>query len=228
MKPGFQYPFAFSFRQQATFSTYVASQNNALVHAYLQSFAQATDRYCLIWGASCTGKTHLLQALCQQAPQAVYLPLKELAPYGPGLLTGLEPCPLLVLDDVEQILGNREWEEQLFRLFNALAQRNGQLCISSGLALNQIGFVLADLQSRLQLAVGFELSQPDDPSRAEILQLLAGQRGIELKADVADYLLLRSRRDMAAMCAILAKLDQLSLAELRKVTIPFIKDTLGW
>jgi len=228
MKPGFQYPFAFSFRQEADFATFLPGNRNALVHDYLQTFNRHQDRYCLVWGALSTGKTHLLQALCQLAPEAVYLPLRELAPYGPELLTGLESSQMLVLDDVDVILSDQLWEEQLFRLFNAVAEQGGQLCMSTTLPLVQTPFVLPDLQSRLQLATGFELQQPEDEVRRLILEQLAARRGISLKPEVVDYLLLRSQRDMAGLCAMLNQLDQLSLAELRRVTIPFIRETLGW
>ena len=207
MKSGFQYPFAFSFRQEATFSSFLAGHSNALVHGYLQAFSQGRDRYCLLSGEAATGKTHLLQALCQQVPEALYLPLKELGPYGPGILTGLETSPLLVLDDVDAVLTHRDWEEQLFRLFNAVAQRQGQLCMSLSLAPGQIAFALPDLHSRLQLATFFELHQPDDAIRPMLLRQLAEARGISLKPEVVDYLLLRSQRDMAGMCTILDQLD---------------------
>ena len=52
-------------------------------------------------GAAGVGRSHLLQAAClrfeQRDEAAVYLPLAEVADYGPELLDNLEQCLLTVL-----------------------------------------------------------------------------------------------------------------------------------
>jgi DnaA family protein len=170
----------------------------------------------------------LLQALCQAEPSALYLPLRQLCAYGPEVLDGLEGHPLLMLDDVDTVIGQAAWEERLFALFNTALNGRSKVCSASSVAPASLPFGLADLRSRLQLAVTFEVQPVDEATRSLLLQQLARRRGIELKSDVADYLLSRHQRDLPALLALLDQLDRSSLAERRRLTIPFIKEQLGW
>jgi DnaA family protein len=225
---GFQYPFAFGFHEDYDFSSFLPGTGNAQLLAYLHGFSKGADPFCVLWGQSCSGKTHLLQALCQAESQALYLPLRQLRDYGPEVLEGLAGHPLLVLDDLDAVVGQGAWEERLFQLCNTALNERGKLCCSSTIAPAALHFSLADLRSRLQLAVTFEVQPADDVTRAVLLQQLARRRGMELKSDVADYLLNRHQRDLPALLAVLDRLDRSSLAEQRRLTIPFIKEQLGW
>ncbi|RML27489.1 Regulatory inactivation of DnaA Hda protein, partial [Pseudomonas syringae pv. maculicola] len=45
---------------------------------------------------------------------------------------------------------------------------------------------------------------------------------------VGHFILTRGTRSMSALFELLERLDQASLQEKRKLTIPFLKETLGW
>ena len=74
----------------AVFASFLATGNEALV-ATLRALADGgVDTGCWLWGATSTGKTHLLQAVCEQAgDQSVYVPLAALKEAGPAILDGL-------------------------------------------------------------------------------------------------------------------------------------------
>jgi regulatory inactivation of DnaA Hda protein len=55
----------------------------------------------------------------------------------------------------------------------------------------------------------------------------AAARGMEMPADVATYILSRASRDTAELFTLLNRLDDASLQEQRKLTIPFVKSVLG-
>jgi DnaA family protein len=59
------------------------------------------------------------------------------------------------------------------------------------------------------------------------LQLRAQQRGLALSNEVTHYLLTHVSRSMSDLVVLLDKLDYESLAEQRKLTIPFIKKYMG-
>ena len=224
----FQYPFAFSFRDAPGFARFHVMPENAELLALLRGFEQGQQPFCYIWGAKGSGKTHLLQALCHDSASAVYLPLRELLPYGPACLDGLEQCRYLVLDDVDAIAGHAAWEEALFRLFMSQqagsGTQGGKLCMAAEHNPQSLGLGLKDLQSRLQLALVYELKLLDDTARQQVLMARALERGIELKPEVAAFLLTHCPRGMTELLAMLEQLDTLSLAEKRRITIPFIKD----
>ncbi len=52
-------------------------------------------------------------------------------------------------------------------------------------------------------------------------------RGMELHDAVADYIIARAERSLVALMQILDRLDESSIKEQRKLTIPFVKSTLG-
>ena len=87
---------------------------------------------------------------------------------------------------------------------------------------------LPDLKSRLTLALVFQLQGLSDEDKLRALQLRASRRGLHLTDEVGRFILTRGSRSMAALFELLDKLDQASLQAQRKLTIPFLKETLGW
>ncbi len=228
-RPGaFQYPFAFALRQEVSFDSFYCMPANAPLLHFLRGFTMSNERLCLLHGVAGSGKTHLLQALCHHIEHAVYLPLRQLLDYGPATLEGLGSFPLLVIDDVQVVAGDAAWELKLFELFNAIHAGTGHLCLAADKPAAQLPLQLADLRSRLQLCVPFEVHALDDAGKAEVLRQNAAQRGLELKDDAAHYILLHSARGMHELLAVLDRLDHQSLAEQRRLTLPFIKACMGW
>jgi DnaA family protein len=60
-----------------------------------------------------------------------------------------------------------------------------------------------------------------------LLSALAARRAMQLPADVASFLLERTPRNPAAMVDTIARLDRASLAAQRRLTVPFVKQSLG-
>ena len=83
-------------------------------------------------------------------------------------------------------------------------------------------------QSRLSLALVFQLQQLSDEDKLRALQLRASRRGLNLPDDVGRFILTRGARSMSALFDLLDRLDQASLQAQRKLTIPFLKEILGW
>ena len=224
----YQYPFAFTLRKEVAFDSFLCQLFNAPLLHFLRAFGTSSERLCMLHGASGSGKTHLLQALCHHAEHGVYLPLRQLLDFGPASLDGLEHFPLLVIDDVQVIAGNTAWEHRLFELFNAVHGGAGRLCLAADHPAAQLPLELADLRSRLQLCVAYEVHELDDAGKAQVLRQNAAQRGMELKEDAAHYILLHAARSMHALMNVLDVLDRQSLAEQRRLTLPFIKTCMNW
>ena len=72
----------------------------------------------------------------------------------------------------------------------------------------------------------YQVRELDDAGRIEALRLRALQRGLQLPAETADYLLRRMPRDLNSLLAVLDDLDVASLAAQRRLTVPFIRDAL--
>lgn len=210
----------------AVFESYLDTGNEALV-AILQDLADGAGQGCWLWGPLATGKTHLLQAVCDRAgDRSVYVPLSMLADAGPGVLDGLASRDLICIDDIDTVAGHASWESALFDLCNQILDAERILIVSATMSPRECPIVLPDLQSRLVRLPIYQVQPLGEDERVAALQLRAGHRGLDLPGDTARYLLSRSRRDMASLYDLLDKLDLEALRAKRRLTIPFVRDVL--
>ena len=211
----------------AVFASFLDHGNETLVSTLASLSSGDAGQGCWLWGAAATGKTHLLQAVCDQAgDRSVYLPLGMLASAGPDILEGLASRALVCLDDIDEVVGQDDWELALFNLFNELQESGGQLIVAARAAPRECGIALADLASRMSRLPVFQIHVLDEQQRVAALQLRARHRGLELPDDTAAYMLKRSRRDMASLYGLLDKLDLEAPRAQRRLTIPFVRDVL--
>ena len=210
-------------RAGAVFESFAPGQNSELITALR---ADAADPLWL-WGVHGSGKTHLLQAACAAAGNAAgYFPLGRSFALPPEALSGFERNRLLCIDDVDKIAGDAAWERALFRLFNEAAELRTRLIFAAAGPPRQAGWVLDDWRSRAAACVVYQLRELDDAGRLEALRLRAAQRGLQLPHETSEYLLKRMPRNLPSLFEILDALDEASMVEQRRLTIPFIRDAL--
>ena len=215
----------------AVFSSFFAGGNETLV-ATLSDIANGrnarpTVHGCWLWGPKASGKTHLLQAVCETAgDRAAYLPLSMLEAAGPGILDGLATRELVCIDDIGRVAGQSNWEAALFDLCNQVQDAGAELVVSAAAAPRESEFQLDDLKSRFAKLPVFQLHALSDAERVAALQLRSLHRGLDLPDDTAQYLLKRSRRDMASLYELLDTLDKEALRAKRRLTIPFVRSVI--
>ncbi len=198
----------------------------------LKLFTQSTDaQQNILWGESKSGKSHLLQACCAEVANhkypVSYIPLKELKSYGTEILSGITShSNFIAIDDIDEIVGNREWEVALFNLINSTRQRGQRLIMSSLENPRYMQCVLPDLASRLIWGGSYQVHALSDEDKPKALQARAKQRGFELSDRVMEYLFRRYPRDIESLMDILNTLDEQSLIQKTVITVPFIKQVL--
>jgi DnaA family protein len=211
----------------AVFASYLAAGNETLLATLRDLAAGGNGAGCWLWGSAATGKTHLLQAVCEEAgDDSTYIPLSMFCGTSPEILEGLANRALICIDDIHLVAGQAEWEHALFVLYNQVLATEGRLIVAANAAPRSAGFELADLESRLSQLPIFQVQPLGDDETRQALQLRAAQRGLDLPDDTAQFLLSRSRRDMASLYAVLDKLDDEALRAQRRLTIPFVKEVL--
>ncbi len=224
-----------SLSDDATFANFYAPgdhPNAQVVDGLRRQLDGRGDAFVYLWGASGAGLTHLLQASCHQGQSQgqslQYLPLRDLAAYAPNeLLAGLETLDVVCLDQLDAIAGRADWELALFHLYNALRDGGKKLLVAANQSPRELPLALADLRSRLQWGLTYQVQSLSDLDKLHALQRRARARGLELGDEVAQFIIQRLPRDMRELFDVLARLDQASLAEQRKLTIPFVKKVLS-
>lgn len=221
-----QLPLRIGLRDSATFDNFLPASNAQALHA----LQQQSEPFIYLWGSEGSGKSHLLQAACHAVTEAggsaVYLPLGELSAMSPELFDGMEQMQLVCIDEVDSIVGSTAWEQALFHLYNRLRDSGNRLVVAGQASPTALGLGLPDLVSRLGWGPVYQLHLLTDEEKAQALRLRAAQRGMEMPAEVANYLLSRAPRDMQALFALLDELDEISLAAQRKLTIPFVREII--
>lgn len=157
----------------------------------------APSSFIYLWGASGSGKTHLLTAA------------KALGAH--------------IADNVHLL--DNDAQIDLFNIYNQLKEAGGTL-ITAGLhAPTQMG-LRDDLATRLAWGLVYQLHPLTDMEKAEALQAHARERGMKLPDEVVDYCLRFLRRDLPSLMAVLDALDEWSLITKKPVTVSMLRKLL--
>ncbi len=211
------------------------SLDNFLVHgnadalAHLRLWAANPLRSpvpTFLWGASGSGKTHLLQAVRDlvlgQGAGVGWLDATTLAP--PEFD---DRWAIVVLDDCH--LYTAAQQAAAFNWFvNAQTPVHGPArwvlaaadCPPADLALRE------DLRTRLGWGHVFQLHLLGEAERRAVLRRAADERGVLLGTEVMDFMLNRFSRDLSSLMILLDRLDGYALRTQRAITIPLIKAML--
>jgi len=224
-----QLPLGVRLPDRAVFASFLPARNREAVDYAVRLAEGEISGTAWICGASGSGKSHLLQAVCARASdrmRAGYLPLQELAPLGVEVLEGMRQLECLCIDDLEQMAGRIEWERGLFGIVREAEDSGARVVVAAKSPPSLLAWALPDLGSRLAASPVFQLRALDETEQQEALQLRARLRGFELPEETSRWLQRRFPRDMRALYGILDTLDEAALVAQRKLTVPFIRSVL--
>jgi DnaA family protein len=205
-------------------ANFFAGPNEAALK-HLQLWAGSPTRSPVptyLWGASGSGKTHLLkavaEALREQGAAAGWLDASMLEP--PEFN---DAWAVVLLDDAH--LYTAVQQHTAFNWFvNAQSLQRGVLAAG---ALPPADLKLReDLRTRLAWGHVFQLQVLSEPERRAVLRQAADARGVFLGDEVMDYMLTRFSRDLGSLMQLLQQLDGYALQTQRAITIPLIKSML--
>ena len=226
-----QVPLQFEFQSNLTFASFFTGHNAEIVEQLQALAGDGDEQQLFIWGEQGSGKTHLLQACCQQAKQSGKDPFffqfraGKLPPS--TLLDGLEDMELVCFDDMQCIAGNAEWEAALFTFYNSHRQNNHKLLLSADCPPKYLAFELPDLKTRMSWGLTLKIQSLRDDQIIDALTFKAHFLGFDIPANVGRFLLNHYVHDLPALWLLLEKIDRATLVAQRKLTIPFLKQILA-
>jgi DnaA family protein len=183
-----------------------------------------------LWGATASGKTHLLNAsadlarrngIALQIYDATQLLLCDASEF-----EGFANCDVLAIDNLDAIAGHPQWEACFYQVINRCRDGDYRFVFAMTHKPDDLVTSLDDFRSRLQWGLMLQLPTSSDNEIREILRLRAHLNGIELSNDVISYLMTHHSRNLSAQMEILQQLDGASLSQQRKVTIPLVKQAM--
>lgn len=225
-----QIPLPLEPNRESRFEDFVAGPNAALLET-LKAVPAEPGQQIFLSGPAASGKTHLLNAICLASRAAgltaFYAGLKSLPPGSESLLDGLERVDVVCIDDAHRLAGNGPWEEALFHCLNRIRGGQGRVIFAAGQPLSALPFELPDLVSRLQWGLRMQLQPLEDADKIRVVDHHAASLGIEIPADVANYLIKRSSRNLRHLLLAVDRLQHAAFTSKRRVTVPLAREVLS-
>lgn len=192
--------------ERYTFDNFIVGSGNELAYAACQAAAaNPGTKYnpLFLYGGVGIGKTHLIQAVGNSVlarnkqARVVYVSSEQFLQEfvdavrfkkNTDFADFYRGADVLIIDDVQFIAGKEKIQEEFFHTFNALHQANKQIIISSDKPPKEIAALEERLRSRFVWGMSIDMQTPDFETRCAIVATKANSHGVELTADVTEYL----------------------------------------
>jgi chromosomal replication initiator protein len=233
------------FNPRFTFETFVVGSSNEFAHAACMAVSRHPARTynpLFIYGDVGLGKTHLLHAIghyVQQAdPQMVacYVSSEKFLNDLVGALSHdkmddfrnrYRKNDLILVDDVQFLIGKERTQEEFFHTFNVLYNDNKQIVLTSDkLPKDMIGLEKR-LQSRFEWGLVTDLQAPDLETKIAILKKKAEYRQITLPDDVAWLIARRMRGDVRKLEGALNVIEAFTSMTGQEISVGLVQSLIG-
>tara|TARA_Y100000287_G_scaffold41555_1_gene32127 strand:+ start:557 stop:1921 length:1365 start_codon:yes stop_codon:yes gene_type:complete len=229
---------------QFTFDNFIVGKPNELAYAAAQRVAQSevvSFNPLFLYGGVGLGKTHLMHAVAwnikKRNPKknVVYLTAEKFmyqfikALRFKNIMSFKEQfrsVDVLMIDDVQFIIGKDNTQEEFFHTFNTLVDKKRQIIISA----DKSPADLEGLEDRLKSRLGWGLVADIHPLTYElrlgILQAKAEQKSMKLTPEVLEFLADKITNNVREMEGALNRLAVHASLQDSEVTVDLVKDVL--
>lgn len=97
-------------------------------------------------------------------------------------------CDVLMVDDVQSLIGKTATQELFFNVFNDLYNKNKQIILTSDRAPKELSLLEERLRTRFSWGLTVDIQVPDIETRIAILKNKAAQAKFNLSDEVAEYI----------------------------------------
>ncbi|MCS5586826.1 MAG: DnaA regulatory inactivator Hda [Gammaproteobacteria bacterium] len=215
----------FALNTKMLWRNFSGSKNQQIIDFLTNLFSQPSTSVVYVYGDKSSGKTHLLQGCAFEALErslsVVYLDFAQEMP--DGILNGLEDNDWVCIDNTDHLDENQQ--QELFDLYNRATHTSVKLIVSGPTLPGRLT-LLKDLKTRLSLATIFCLESLSDESKKDIIQQQMNERNLKIDRKIYDYLFKYYSRDLTDLLNAIDQLDEASLQQKNKITIPLTKQVL--
>lgn len=188
-----------------TFDSFVVGPFNELPHAAAIAVSKKPGLVynpLFIYGGVGLGKTHLLQAIGNEANKSFkkkkikYISSEKFTSEVvsaiqnqrmEGFKSKYRDVDVLIIDDAQFLAGKEKTQEEFFHIFNVLYENNKQIIISSDRPPRAINALAERLRSRFEGGMIADISAPDLETRIAILKTKAQEKKIDFSDDIYQY-----------------------------------------
>ncbi len=221
-----------------TFDTFVVGGNNKFAHAASVAVAEEPGKVynpLFLHGGVGLGKTHLMHAVAnyilEKNPdiKVLYVTseyftnelIETLRTGGPTGMTKFREkyrnIDILLIDDIQFIIGKESTQEEFFHTFNSLYSINKQIIISSDRPPKDIETLEERLRTRFECGLIADISAPDFETRVAILRKKEELEKIHIDDSVINYIATNVTSNIRELEGAFNRLIALSTLEKRPI-----------
>ena len=230
-----------------TFDTFVVGANNNLAHAASLAVAESPGEIynpLFIYGGVGLGKTHLMHSIAhfilKNNPKAKILYVTS-EKFTNELIDAIRNKnnisttefrekyrnnDVLLIDDIQFIIGKESTQEEFFHTFNALYEAKKQIIISSDKPPKEIETLEERLRSRFEWGLTVDIQSPDYETRMAILRKKEELEGYNIDNEVIKYIATNIKSNIRELEGALTKIVALSKLNKKEITIELAEEAL--
>src|SRR5215510_3026535 len=234
-----------AFNPRFTFDTFVVGSSNQFAHAACLAVARHPARTynpLFIYGDVGLGKTHLLHAIghyVQQTHRSMVTCYVSSEKFLNDLVSALShdkmedfrnryrKNDLILVDDVQFLIGKERTQEEFFHTFNVLYNDNKQIVLTSDKPPKDMVGLEKRLRSRFEWGLIADLQAPDLETKIAILQKKAEYMQIPLPDEVAWFIARRMRGDVRKLEGALNVIEAYTSITGEEITMGLLHNLLG-
>jgi chromosomal replication initiator protein len=228
-----------------TFENFVVGNSNQFAYAAALAVAQKPGKNynpLFIYGSTGLGKTHLMHAIGnyltrkKNTKKIIYISSEK---FVNDLINSIKEkkieefrskyrkSDLILIDDIQFLVGKERTQEELFHTFNDLYLSNKQIVITSDRPPKDLEGIEDRLKSRFQGGLIADVQLPDFETRKAIVKKKLEKYDIELEEGVIDYLAKNFRDNVRELEGALLKIIAFSdIENIKKVSVDKAKEIL--
>jgi chromosomal replication initiator protein len=234
-----------TFHPRFTFETFVVGSSNEFAHAACMAVARHPARTynpLFIYGDVGLGKTHLLHAIGNYIQQhqphmtSCYVSSEKFLNDLVGALSHdkmdefrnrYRKNDLILVDDVQFLIGKERTQEEFFHTFNVLHNDNKQIVLTSDKLPKDMVGLEKRLRSRFEWGLVADLQAPDLETKAAILKKKSDYMQMTLPDDVAWFIARRMRGDVRKLEGALNVIEAYTAMTGQEITIGLVQTLIG-
>ena len=229
-----------------TFDNYCNSKSNQLAVSIGQAVADnpynTPFKPMFIFGSTGVGKTHLMQAIGikvkEENPRArvLYLTARVFEnQYTDAVrknkvndfINFYMSIDVLLLDDIQEFIGKNATQNTFYHIFNHLYNHHRLLVMTSDCRPSEMDGFIPRLMNRFKAGMTVELEKPDYQLRREVLYRKAQQDGLEIPAEVLDYIATNVTESVRELEGIIVSLLAHATVLNKDITIDLTRNVIG-
>ncbi len=233
-----------------TFDTFVVGSNNKFAHAASLAVAESPGKIynpLFLYGGVGLGKTHLMYAIThhikQKHPDRNILYVTSIdftnevieairkgksdVDYMNRLREKYRSIDVLLLDDIQWIIGRDSTQEEFFHIFNTLYSAGKQIIISSDRPPKDMPTLEDRFKSRFEWGLMADIQSPDYETRVAILRKKQEMEGFYIPDEVIDYIATNIKSNIRELEGSLNKLVFVADTEKCEISLELAKKYLA-